>query len=112
MIYLGTGVWLSISRPGGTDHVPAQHGLGVTATCGAALVWHHRAIGGAGDRDLSAEALYRAHEEAAAVPTGASGVLFLPHLMGERGFAADPHARGVFFGSRLPTARRTCCERS
>ena len=101
VIYLGTGVWLSLSRPGGTDHVPAQRFLGVTATCGAALVWHHRAIGGAGDRDLCPEALYRAHEEAAAVPAGASGVFFLPHLMGERGFAADPHARGVFFGLTL-----------
>jgi xylulokinase len=101
VIYLGTGVWMSLSRPGGTDHLPAQHFLGVTATCGAALVWHYRAIGGAGGGQLSPEALYQAHEAAAAVPPGAEGVMCLPHLMGERGFPADPHARGVFFGLTL-----------
>jgi xylulokinase len=116
-IYLGTGVWMALSRsddprPLTTDGAPGsklpapssepstQH-LGVTATCGAALVWHQRAIEGAGDGDLSPEGLHRAHEAAAAVPAGADGVIFLPHLMGERGFAADPHARGVFFGLTL-----------
>jgi xylulokinase len=107
VLYLGTGVWMALTRPddprpSSDEHpAPTTHHLGVTATCGAALVWHQRAIGGAGDGDLSAEALYQAHEAAAAVPPGAGGVLFLPHLMGERGFAADPHARGAFFGLTL-----------
>jgi xylulokinase len=101
MIYLGTGVWMARSRPGGTEQMPAHDSLGVTATCGAGLVWHHRAIGGAGDGDLSPEALHQAHAAAAEVAPGAGGVLFLPHLMGERGFAADPHARGLFFGLTL-----------
>lgn len=101
MIYLGTGVWMARSRPGGTDELPATHLLGLTATCGAALVWHQRAIGAVGDGPLAAEALGAAHAAAEEIVPGAEGVCFLPHLMGERGFAADPHARGVFFGLTL-----------
>src|SRR5262249_8149729 len=80
---------------------PSTHFLGATATCGSSLVWYQRAIGGAGDGDLSVADVYRAQEAAAAVPPGAEGIFFLPHLMGERGFGADPHARGGFFGLTL-----------
>lgn len=38
-------------------------------------------------------------EEAAGVPPGAHGLLFLPYLMGERSPHKDPYARGVFFGA-------------
>jgi len=37
-------------------------------------------------------------EEAATVPAGSEGLLFLPYLTGERSPYADPDARGVFFG--------------
>jgi xylulokinase len=37
-------------------------------------------------------------DEAAQVPVGAEGLLFLPYLTGERTPYPDPHARGVFFG--------------
>src|SRR5207302_180381 len=36
--------------------------------------------------------------EAAAVPAGAEGLLFLPYLTGERTPHLDPLARGTFFG--------------
>lgn len=37
-------------------------------------------------------------KQAAAVPSGADGLLYLPYLMGERSPVLDPEARGVFFG--------------
>jgi xylulokinase len=37
-------------------------------------------------------------EEAATVPVGAEGLIFLPYLTGERTPHADPHARGAFIG--------------
>jgi xylulokinase len=36
--------------------------------------------------------------EAEAVPAGASGLIFLPYLLGERTPIWDPHARGAFIG--------------
>ena len=41
------------------------------------------------------------NEEAAAVPPGADGLLFLPYLMGERTPIWDVNARGVIFGLSL-----------
>ncbi len=38
-------------------------------------------------------------------PPGAGGVIFLPHLMGERAPLWDPNAKGVFFGLSLKTTR-------
>jgi xylulokinase len=44
-------------------------------------------------------------EWAADSSPGANGVIFLPHMMGERAPIWDPHARGVFFGLSLSTTR-------
>jgi len=41
------------------------------------------------------------NEQAAAVPPGADGLLFLPYLMGERTPIWDVNARGVIFGLSL-----------
>ena len=41
------------------------------------------------------------NEQAAAVPPGCDGLLFLPYLMGERTPIWDPLARGVIFGLSL-----------
>lgn len=43
---------------------------------------------------------------AAAVPAGSQGLLFLPHLAGERGSTADAHARGAWVGLTLGHDRR------
>lgn len=101
ILYLGTGVWMALSREAEGDEHPATHFLGTTATCGSSLVWQQRALGGVGEGQVCLEAICQAQEVAAVTPPGAQGVFFLPHLMGERGFAADPHARGVFFGLTL-----------
>jgi xylulokinase len=45
-------------------------------------------------------------EEAAAVPAGARGLLFLPHLAGERAAVHDPRARGAWVGLTLEHDRR------
>src|SRR5207249_1491095 len=39
--------------------------------------------------------------EAASLPPGADGLLFLPYLAGERSPIWDPHARGAFVGLTL-----------
>ena len=51
---------------------------------------------------LAYEALF---EDAATVEPGAEGLIFLPHLMGERGLN-NPYAKGVFFGLTLAHGRR------
>jgi xylulokinase len=39
------------------------------------------------------------------VPVGSNGLIFLPHLMGERGPTADPCAVGVLYGLSLAHGR-------
>jgi xylulokinase len=49
---------------------------------------------------------YAALERSAAeAKPGSGGVLYLPHLAGERAPFRDPHARGVFFGLSTTTTR-------
>ncbi|MBC7234654.1 MAG: hypothetical protein H5T69_02345 [Chloroflexi bacterium] len=87
--------------------------IGAISTPGAALQWFrdqlYRASGKGGegahaaiDTDDLWEAMTR---EAATSPPGANGVIFLPHMMGERAPIWDPDARGVFFGLTLGTTR-------
>ncbi len=45
-------------------------------------------------------------EEAATVPAGAEGLIFLPYLSGERTPHGDPHARGVFCGLTVRHLKR------
>ena len=45
-------------------------------------------------------------DEAAGVPAGADGLLFLPYLSGERSPHADPLARGAFIGLTVAHERR------
>ena len=72
---------------------------GAMAATGAALDWFRDAVlgGGFGTRELLAEA--------AAVPAGADGLVFLPYLAGERAPIWDPTARGAFAGLTLRHGR-------
>jgi xylulokinase len=72
---------------------------GAMAATGAALDWFRDAVlgGRLSTRELLAEA--------AAVPAGAGGVLFLPYLAGERSPLWDPSARGAFAGLSLRHGR-------
>jgi xylulokinase len=101
-LYLGTAAWLAFLGGGGGR--PAIRGFGATATTGAALRWLRDLLTTVTGEDVPAsyDALTRA---AAAVPPGAEGLLFLPHLMGERGPRADPQARGALVGLTLRHGR-------
>ncbi len=52
------------------------------------------------------QALLMMNDDAAEVPPGADGLVFLPYMLGERSPVWDPYARGEFFGLSLKTTRR------
>ena len=93
----------SVVDPSGALHAfchaapGAYHLMGVMLSAGGSLQWAASVIGG-GDYD----ALMR---EAAAVPAGAEGVMFLPYLAGERTPHMDPEARGAWCGLGLSHGR-------
>jgi xylulokinase len=113
---LGSGV----SRPGeacinagtsGTFSVACKPPLGypmfgvhvagtATNTSGAALDWFANNIhpNGGSYADLLACTT--------SIPAGSDGLLFLPHLAGERGATADAYARGAWVGLTLAHDRR------
>jgi xylulokinase len=72
---------------------------GAMAATGKALDWlHDEILGGS----VPIEQLL---EEAAAVPPGADGLVFLPYLAGERSPLWDPTATGAFVGLTVRHAR-------
>ncbi len=95
------------ANPGGRLHlfchaVPGRwHLMGVMLSAGGSLRWLRDTI--------RHEAWFRGNrdpydvmsDEAATVPVGAEGLIFLPYLSGERTPHADPHARGAFIGLTL-----------
>ncbi len=84
-------------EPGGRLHafchaVPGSyHLMGVTLSAGGSLRWWRDALG-------DGHAYDELTELAATAPPGAEGLVFLPHLAGERTPHLDPAARGAFFG--------------
>ena len=68
---------------------------GAMAATGAALDWFRERVMGGGRSTAELIA------EAAAVPPGAEGLIFLPYLAGERSPLWDPLARGAFVGLTL-----------
>ena len=81
------------------------HMMGVNLTSGGALQWWVDSVvrGLTGIND--AKRYEVATSEAAAVPAGSDGMLFLPYLNGERTPHADPNARGAFVGMNLTHTR-------
>jgi xylulokinase len=79
---------------------PPRDGLhvhgGPTQAAGDALRWWSETCGASVDEVLS---------EAAAAPAGSSGVVFTPHLAGERAPLWDADARGSFLGLSRSTSR-------
>jgi xylulokinase len=69
----------------------AYHLMAVTLSAGGSLSWWREQFGGSDDLDALVA-------EAADVEPGADGLLFLPHLTGERSPHLDPRARGAFVG--------------
>lgn len=96
-LYMGTAAWIATPhrRPGA---------FGATATTGATLKW---LVGlfGVGGQGAPAIAYDRLLQDAERAAPGAKGLIFLPHLMGERGPRPDPFAKGVFFGLSMAHGR-------
>jgi xylulokinase len=93
--------------PGGRVHtfchaVPgAWHVMGVTQAAGLSLQWFRDHFCDAEKTEaerLGIDPYAIMDREAADVPPGADGLLYLPYLMGERTPHLDPFCRGVFFG--------------
>ena len=98
LIYLGTAAWMSMRAVG-----EGVRFIGSTTATGAALRWA---------RDLLFETARSDGSDyetlgvlAAHVPPGAHGLIFLPHLMGERGPTDEPLARGALVGMTLAHRR-------
>lgn len=82
--------------------------MGVTLSAGNSLKWFRDTFGAleralAGDLQIGAYELLS--QEAALAAPGASGLLFLPYLQGERCPHTDVHARGTFVGLGLQTSK-------
>lgn len=74
--------------------VPGQwYVMGAILSAGLSLHWLREQVLGPNAPDYAALS-----DEAATVPPGAEGLLFLPYLTGERTPHLDPYACGVFFG--------------
>jgi xylulokinase len=73
----------------------AYHLMAVTLAAGGSLRWLRDTLAGPGGVGSSYDEL---SAEAAAVPPGSEGLIFLPYLSGERTPHRDPLARGAFVG--------------
>ncbi|MDH7601021.1 MAG: xylulokinase [Armatimonadota bacterium] len=89
--------------------VPGKwHVMGVMLSAGGSLRWYRDTFASAETcvaRALGKDPYEVIIDEAATVPPGSEGLIFLPYLSGERTPYADPHARGVFFGITLRSNR-------
>ena len=111
--YIGSSAWTALSvaeplldpaqRTVTMAHLDPQlnFALGNMQSAGGAYGWLARLLAGNDEaksfRDLDAVA--------AGVPPGAGGLLFLPHLLGERAPYWNPAARGAFVGLAMPHGR-------
>lgn len=89
--------------------VPGKwHVMGVTLAAGGSLRWFRDTLAAPEVASAAREGVDPYEiitREAASVPPGSDGLVFLPYLAGERTPYPDPQARGVFFGLSLGTTR-------
>ncbi len=84
------------------------HMMGVILSAGGSLQWFQDAFystAGQGGVRKATVPFDTLAAEAAATPTGAEGLYFLPYLAGERTPHLDPHARGAMIGLTLAHGR-------
>ncbi len=111
--YIGSSAWmaLSTSQPLMDQrqrtitmahlHPGMYFSLGNMQSAGGAYDWLERLLRDHGEEQHFAEL----DALAASVPPGAGGLLFLPHLLGERAPYWNPAARGAFVGLAMPHGR-------
>jgi xylulokinase len=112
--YIGSSAWVALAsaqpvldptqRTFNLAHLdPALNvALGAMQTAGGAFDWFERLL----RCDREAEPLYAELDaEAAQVPPGGYGLLFLPYLLGERSPHWNPLARGAFVGLAMSNGR-------
>jgi len=92
-LYMGTAAWMVTCPEQGSTRW-----LGATATWGAGMRWY---------KEMFHDSRPYSELDAAAenITPGADGLIFLPHLMGERGPKSNPCAKGVIFGLTLAHRR-------
>ncbi len=84
------------------------HAMGVTLAAAGSYQWFRDTFG---DLEMEAakafgkSAFYLLDQEAAKIPAGSDGVIFLPYLTGERAPLNDPAATGAFLGITAQTAK-------
>jgi xylulokinase len=96
-LYIGTAAWLAAPNR-------RRNAFSATATTGAALKWI-TAVVGLSDPNAPGDGYASLLAEADRVRPGAGGLLFLPHLMGERGPVPSAKATATFFGLTLGHGR-------
>ncbi len=82
--------------------------LGAMVSSGASLRWYREQFGNAerSDAQQTDDDIYELMtQQAARIPNGSNGLIFLPYMMGERSPIWHTQARGVLFGLTLSTSR-------
>ena len=115
-LYMGTAAWMAMSaetddriHPFSEDVRLRYRWLGATATLGAGLKWYKEVLGQAEASQAEKNGVdpyVDIEREAAKAPPGAGGLIFIPHLMGERAVKHNPDAKGTLFGLTLGHQKR------
>jgi len=115
-LYMGTAAWMAMSaetddriHPFSEDVRLRYRWLGATATLGAGLKWYKEVLGQAEASQAEKNGIdpyVDIEKEAAKAPPGAGGLIFIPHLMGERAVKHNPDAKGTLFGLTLGHQKR------
>ncbi len=108
VVYLGTApILLAYSqKPIGPPRRPNYLGSALSAEGGALLKWFKEQFGSI-EEEVAARigtSPYKLlDDEASKIAAGSGGLLFLPHMMGERSYLGkvNPYAKGVLFGLSL-----------
>jgi len=88
-LYMGTAAWM-----GASDENGSLNWVGSTATLGVGLRWCKELF----DDSMSYTEMMDIAKD---VSPGSDGLIFFPHLMGERWPKYDPNAKGTIFGLTL-----------
>ena len=112
---IGSSAWISIAsnapvldplqRTVTFHHIHPERycPMGTMQAAGGAREWAYGVLAGAMRADSEHHTAWAALDAAAATaPLGADGLIFLPHLMGERSPYWNPLARGAFIGLAMP----------